>query len=130
VGGQLRATKDLGGISSLTIVEKRNSMNKILVGLWGSTATFKKCTAAKASFIFLGLLDLILTLVAINLGLSEINPLVIYLIQIPALFIVVKLFIPIIIAWILPGKLLLPSIGLLGLVVIWNIKELAVFLMQ
>ena len=58
MGGQLRATKDLGGISSLTIVEKRNSMNKILVGLWGSTATFKKCTAAKASFIFLGLLDL------------------------------------------------------------------------
>ena len=105
-------------------------MSRILADLWDSTATFKKCTGEKVSFILLGLLDLILTLLAINLGLSEINPLVIYLIQIPALFVVVKVFIPIIIAWILPGKLLLPSIGLLALVVIWNIKELAVFLLQ
>ena len=105
-------------------------MSRILAGLWDSTATFRKCTGEKVSFILLGVLDLVLTLVAINLGLSEINPLVIYLIQIPALFVVVKLFIPIIIAWILPGKLLLPSIGLLALVVIWNIKELAVFLVQ
>jgi hypothetical protein len=105
-------------------------MSGMLAGLWESTATFKKCTSEKVLFILLGLLDLILTLVAINLGLSEINPLVIYLIQIPALFIVVKLFIPIIIAWVLPGKLLLPSIGLLALVVIWNIKELAVYFLQ
>ena len=105
-------------------------MSRVFAGLWDSTATFKKCTGEKVSFISLGLLDLILTLVAINMGLSEINPLVIYLIQIPALFVMVKLFIPIIIAWILPGKLLLPSIGLLALVIIWNIKELAVFLVQ
>ncbi len=105
-------------------------MSRILLGLWDSTATFKKCTGEKVSFILLGVLDLVLTLVAMNLGLSEINPLVIYLIKIPALFVVVKLFIPIIIAWILPGKLLFPSILLLSLVVIWNIKELSVFLVQ
>jgi hypothetical protein len=105
-------------------------MSKIFVGLWDSTATFKKCTFTKVSFVFLCLLDLILTLIAINLGLSEINPLVIYLIQIPALFMVVKVFIPIIIAWILPGKLLIPSIGLLALVVLWNIKELTVYFIQ
>ncbi|OGN94563.1 MAG: hypothetical protein A2Y89_04205 [Chloroflexi bacterium RBG_13_51_18] len=102
----------------------------MLAGLWDSTATFKKCTFEKASFIFLGLLDLLLTMVAINLGLFEINPLVRYLVQIPALILVVKLLIPLIIAWILPGKLLLPSIGLLMLVVMWNVKELAVFLLQ
>jgi len=104
-------------------------MNRIVAGWWESTATFKKCTVEKVSFIFLCLLDLILTLVALNLGLHEINPFIGYLIQIPALFLFVKLLMPVIIAWILPGKLLLPSIGLLLLVVTWNIKELAVFLL-
>jgi hypothetical protein len=32
-------------------------------------------------------------------------------------------------AWLMPGKLLLPSIGLLVIVVIWNIKELILFLL-
>ena len=105
-------------------------MNSMMTGWWESTATFKKCTVEKASFVFLCLLDLILTLLAINLGLSEINPFIGYLIQIPALFLVMKLFIPAIIAWIMPGKLLLPSIGLLALVVIWNIKELVIFSIQ
>ncbi|MBN1161251.1 MAG: hypothetical protein JXA17_04835, partial [Dehalococcoidales bacterium] len=85
-------------------------MSRILAGLWDSTATFKRGTVEKGAFILLGLTDLILTLLAMKLGLFEINPLVRYLIQIPALFVVVKVFIPIIIAWILPGKLLLPSI--------------------
>jgi hypothetical protein len=105
-------------------------MNRMLTGWWESTATFKKCTTEKASFVFLCLLDFILTLAAIKLGLSEINPFIGYLIQIPVLFLMVKLFIPVIIAWILPGRLLLPSIGLLLLVVIWNIKELVVFLLR
>ena len=105
-------------------------MNRMVTGVWESTATFKKCTVEKASFVFLCLLDLILTMAAINLGLTEINPLVGYLVQIPVLFLMVKMFIPVIIAWILPGKLLLPSIGLLALVVIWNIKELVIFFMQ
>jgi len=105
-------------------------MNRMITGWWESTATFKKCTIEKVSFIFLCLLDLILTIVAMNLGLSEINPLVGYLVQIPALFILVKLFIPVIIAWIMPGRLLIPSIGLLTLVVIWNTKELAIFVLQ
>jgi hypothetical protein len=105
-------------------------MNSMMTGWWESTATFKKCAVEKASFVFLCLLDLILTMAAINLGLSEINPFISYLIQIPALFLVMKLFIPVIIAWIMPGKLLLPSIGLLALVVIWNIKELVIFSIQ
>ena len=105
-------------------------MDRIVTNWWESTATFKKCTFEKLSFIFLCLLDLMLTMVAINLGLSEMNPLVSYMIQIPALLLMVKMFIPVIIAWILPGKLLLPSIGLLALVVAWNIKELIIFFVQ
>ena len=95
---------------------------------WGSTATFNKCTAEKLSFIFLNQFDLALTLLAIYLGLTEINPLINYLIHIPVLLVVVKCAIPFLIAWLVPGKLLLPSIALLALVILWNIKELLVFL--
>jgi hypothetical protein len=62
------------------------------------------------------------------LGLWEINPLVRLLVHIPILLLLVKLAIPVLIAWIMPGRLLLPSIAALALVVIWNIKELFVFL--
>jgi hypothetical protein len=97
-------------------------------GLFESSATFKKCAAEKLIFIGLGLLDLVLTILAMNLGLSEMNPMVRLALQLPALMLVIKFFIPVIIAWLIPGKLLIPSIILLALVIIWNIKELAIFL--
>jgi hypothetical protein len=96
-------------------------------GLFASSVTFKKCTAEKATFIALGLMDLILTVLAVNLGLSEINPLIRLALQIPILMLLVKVFIPVLIAWLMPGKLLIPSIILLALVILWNIKELLVF---
>jgi len=96
--------------------------------LFESSATFRKCTAEKTVFVFLGLCDLVLTVLAVNLGLTEMNPVVRFLVQVPALLWLVKLFIPVFIAWLMPGKLLIPSIALLVLVVGWNIKELAVFL--
>jgi hypothetical protein len=49
-------------------------------------------------------------------------------VEIPALLLIVKLIIPLVIAWLLPGKLLLPSIALLMFVVIWNLKELGGFI--
>ena len=94
---------------------------------WDSSTTFKKCTAEKTSFIFLNQFDLVLTVVAVYLGFSELNPVVRFLFQIPVLLLIVKLAIPILIAWLIPGRLLWPSIGLLAIVVIWNIKELIVF---
>lgn len=95
---------------------------------WDSSATFKRCTAEKASFVLLNHIDLALTVLAINLGLPELNPFVKFLINIPVLLIVYKIAIPLLIAWLIPGKLLLPSIALLAIVAIWNIKELLVFL--
>ena len=96
---------------------------------WDSSATFKKCTVEKASFVLLNLFDLTLTVVAMSLGIYELNPLIRYLIDIPVLLLVLKLVIPLLIAWLMPCRLLLPSISLLGLVVIWNIKELVIFLL-
>jgi hypothetical protein len=99
----------------------------MVTGWWNSSATFKKCTAEKVSFILLAVLDLTLTILAMYLGLYEINPFIRLLIQIPFLFVLVKLVIPVLIAWLMPGKLLLPSIAVLAIVVIWNVKELVVF---
>ena len=99
------------------------------ISWWDSSATFRRCTAEKASFILLCVFDLALTILAMYLGLAELNPFVRYIIHIPALLLMIKLFIPVLIAWLMPGKLLWPSIGLLILVVVWNIKELVVFLL-
>ena len=77
--------------------------------------------------MLLNLLDLVLTLSAVSLGLSELNPLMRYLITVPAMLFVIKVAIPLLIAWLAPGRLLVPAIVLLFLVVCWNAKELLVF---
>ncbi|OGO32394.1 MAG: hypothetical protein A2Z29_02280 [Chloroflexi bacterium RBG_16_56_11] len=100
----------------------------MVTGWLESSATFKRGTIAKACFILLSELDLTLTVLAAYLGLWEINPFIRFLIQVPVLLLVIKLVVPFLIAWFMPGRLLVPSIGLLALVVIWNIKELVVFL--
>jgi hypothetical protein len=92
-----------------------------------SAVTFKKCTASKISFILLNQFDLSLTVLAISLGLTELNPLVRFLVEIPVILIIVKLIIPVLIAWIMPGKLLWPAIAVLVVAVLWNITELIVF---
>ncbi len=92
-----------------------------------SAVTFKKCTALKVSFILLSLFDLLLTILAMYLGLWEMNPLVRFLIHIPVLLVFIKFVFPIVVAWIMPGRLLWPSIAALGAVVIWNIRELFVY---
>ena len=78
--------------------------------------------------MLLNLLDLVLTLSAVSVGLSELNPLMRYLITVPAMLFVIKVAIPLLIAWLAPGRLLVPAIVLLFLVVCWNAKELLVFL--
>jgi len=95
---------------------------------WNSSTTFKRCTAEKLSFIFLSLLDLALTILAMYLGLYEVNPFIRFLVHVPLLLLLIKLVIPVLIAWLMPGKLLLPSIAVLALIVIWNVKEMIVFL--
>ena len=101
----------------------------IVTNWFDSSATFKKCTVEKVSFISLSLLDLFLTILAMSLGFNEMNPFIRFLVQMPALILMVKLFIPVLIAWFMPGKFLLPAIALLALVVAWNIKELVIFWM-
>ena len=83
--------------------------------------------AVKASYILLHLFDLALTALAVSLGLAELNPLMRDLLASPLQLIVIKLAIPLLIAWLVPSKLLIPAILLLAVVVGWNVKELLVF---
>ena len=94
-----------------------------------SGGTFRRATAEKASFVLLNEFDLTVTVLAVSLGFTELNPFVRYLVEAPVLFLVLKLVLPVGIAWLIPGKLLLPSIALLALVAIWNIKEFLVYLL-
>ncbi len=97
--------------------------------LWSSTATFKRCVPEKVSFVLLNQVDLVLTLLAMSCGLAELNPMIRHLVAVPALLLTVKVAVPLLIAWLVPGKLLLPSVILLSLVVGWNVKELLLFLL-
>ena len=83
----------------------------------------------KISFVLLHQLDLILTVFAVSLGFFELNPLMRGLTTAPYLLLVVKIGVPLLIAWLAPGKLLLPAIAFLCFVVSWNMKELLLFLL-
>lgn len=95
---------------------------------WDSSATFKRCTAEKVTFVLLNQVDLTLTLVAMHLGFNELNPLVGFLLEMPALLVLAKFVLPLLIAWLMPGRLLWPSIALLTGVAVWNLKELIAYL--
>lgn len=95
---------------------------------WDSSATFKRCTLEKVSFVVLNQVDLTLTLVAMHLGFDELNPFMGFLLDIPALLVLVKVILPLLIAWLMPGRLLWPSLAVLLGVAVWNIKELIAYL--
>jgi len=90
-----------------------------------SAITFKKCTGEKVVFILLNLIDMGLTVLAMSLGAEELNPFMREVIAAPYQLMMVKLVIPLFLAWLVPGKLLLPSIALLSLVIGWDMRELA-----
>jgi hypothetical protein len=99
----------------------------MIAKLRAATLTFRVDTREKLAFIVLNWIDLALTLFAISIGANELNPLMRNMFNSPVYLYSAKLIIPIFLAFVIPGKVLLPSIGLLILVVGWNIKELALY---
>jgi len=82
----------------------------------------------KAAYVVLHQLDLVLTVLAVSLGLSELNPVMCGLLGMPVLLLVTKQLVPLLIAWLVPYKVLVPANVLLLLLLGWNVKELLVFL--
>ena len=78
----------------------------------------------KFCYVFLHQVDLVLTVLATSAGFSELNPVMLGMLSSPFQMVLIKLIIPLLIALLVPGKLLAPAIALLFLVVCWNLKEL------
>jgi hypothetical protein len=102
----------------------------VTTGWFESAATFRKHTREKLLFILLCEFDLTFTVVAVSMGFTEVNPFMKFLICVPVLLIFIKLVLPVVIAWLMPGRLLIPSMVVLALVTIWNVKEIALFFFQ
>jgi len=84
----------------------------------------RKSVLLKFTYLFLQVLDLVLTVLATSSGITELNPIMNVILGSPLKLILVKLLVPLLIAWFVPGKLLIPAIILLAGVIGWNIKEL------
>jgi hypothetical protein len=78
----------------------------------------------KVVYLSLQLLDLGLTIMAARFGFPEINPFMRASLSSPYQMAIIKFGIPLLIGWLVPGKLLIPAIVLLVGVLGWNVKEL------
>ena len=68
-----------------------------------------------------------MSLLAVNLGFKEMNPLMAVLLGQAPLTILLKLVLPVTIAWVTPGRWLKPAILVLLLVLLWDIHELVLY---
>ena len=73
-------------------------------------------------------MDLVLTVFAVSIGLSELNPFMRYLLETPLQLVLIKLIIPVLITWFPPSRILVPATLFLVFVILWNIKELSIVL--
>ncbi len=90
-----------------------------------SVAEFKKGLSIKVAYVLLHQADILMTNFAISAGFRESNPLIRGLLDTPVQLLVFKLVIPLIIAWLVPAKLLLPALALLLVVIGLNLRELS-----
>ncbi len=89
-----------------------------------SFATFRRGTLSKLCFLLLVDLDLVLTVYALGRGFVELNPVMARVLANPGHMMLVKGLAPLLIAWLVPGKLLLPATVFMVLVNLWNITSL------
>ncbi len=89
-----------------------------------SVATLERGLPSKIGFVALVYIDLVLTLFAIQHGFSEINPFMVQMLSRVELLVLAKVVAPLFIAWFVPAKFLLPSIGFMVIVLGWNIATL------
>lgn len=104
----------------------RFNMRPGVLGLFRSENTSTDLML-KISYLVLQVLDLGLTILAMSLGSVELNPIVRASLDSPVQLAVLKGGLPLLIAWMLPGKFLIPGIVFLAFVVGWDVKELMQF---
>ena len=87
-------------------------------------AEFRKGLGLRLAYIVLQLADYLMTVIAVNAGFNELNPVMRGLLGSPVQLVIFKLITPIAIAWLVPAKLLLPALVLLLVIIGLNVKEL------
>lgn len=99
--------------------------------IWQQFPAFRSESRAdiplRFAYLLVQLIDLGLTHVAVNMGLTELNPLLNGILGSPFKLLAVKFLIPLLIAVLVPGKLLIPGILFLVLIVILDIQQLVLF---
>ena len=93
-----------------------------------SVVEWKKGLSIKVAYVILHQADILLTNFAISAGFKELNPVIRGLMDMPIQLLVFKLIIPLIIAWLVPAKLLLPALVLLLVVITFNLTQLSFLL--
>ena len=105
-----------------------------MAGIWTeisrylSVAQWKKGLSIKVAYVLLHQADILMTNFAISAGFKELNPVIRGLLDTPVQLLVFKLIIPLIIAWLVPAKLLLPALVLLLVVIVFNLTQLSFLL--
>lgn len=90
---------------------------------------YLKGITIKITFVLLHQIDLALTMLAVSLGLSELNPVMTNLLDQPLLLILTKLAFPLLIVRFVPYKLLIPATLFLFLALGWNARQLILLLL-
>jgi hypothetical protein len=113
----------------MSMIQKRESLAQYLLGPIGYfNSKHNRVNTAdillKVTFMFLQVIDLVLTVIAARYGFPELNPFMRMSLTSVEKLAIFKFGIPMLIAWFVPGLLLIPAILLLGVVVGWNMKEL------
>lgn len=98
------------------------------VGRYFSAAEWKKGLSIKAAYVLLHQADILLTTFAVSAGLREVNPVVNASLGAPVQLLTLKLFIPLLIAWLVPARFLIPAIVLLLAVIGLNLAHLGALL--
>lgn len=86
---------------------------------------FKHGIPIKVGYVLLQQADMLMTNFAMSAGFHEVNPIVRGMLSSPTELLAIKLFIPIVIAWLVPAKLLIPAVALLLLVLTLNLHALS-----
>ncbi len=94
-------------------------------GRYFSVAEWKKGLSIKVAYVLLHQADILLTAFAVAAGFRELNPVISASLDAPVLLLALKLLIPLVIAWLVPAKLLIPAIVLLVAVIGLNLAQFA-----
>jgi hypothetical protein len=115
------------------IIRRENSSGSLSI-LWTrvrqytTIGEFRKGLSLRVAYIALQLVDCLMTVLAVNAGFEELNPVMRGLLESPIQLVTFKIIVPLAIAWLIPSKLLIPALVLLLAVVGLNVKELLVFI--